>query len=75
MHIIQICKEVGIPVDETPFTFQELMEADEVIVSSTSKLCSVANEMNGQPIGGKAPELVKKIQEAYLEKFDAEVGK
>ena len=31
--------------------------------------------MNGQPIGGKAPELVKKIQEAYLEKFDAEVGK
>ena len=75
MHIIQICKEIGIPVDETPFTFRELMEADEVIVSSTSKLCSVANEMNGQPIGGKAPELVKKIQEAYLEKFDAEVGK
>lgn len=70
MHLIQICKEVGIPVDETPFTLQELMDADEVIVSSATKLCAIATEMNGTPIGGKAPELVKLLQDKYLEKFE-----
>ena len=56
MHIIQICKDNGIPVDETPFTMADLMDADEIIVSSSTKFCSPACEMNGTPIGGKAPE-------------------
>jgi len=55
MHIIQICKDNGIIVDETPFTMAELMDADEIIVSSSTKFCSPACEMNGTPIGGKAP--------------------
>ncbi len=71
-HLIQICKEIGIPVDETPFTMQELMDADEVIVSSATKLCAIACEMNGTPIGGKTPELALKLQKAYLEKYENE---
>ena len=74
MHIIQICKDNGIPVDETPFTMAELMDADEIIVSSSTKFCSPACEMNGTPIGGKAPELVKLIQEKYMEKFENETA-
>ena len=74
MHIIQICKDNGIPVDETPFTMAELMDADEIIVSSSTKFCSPACEMNGTPIGGKAPELVKLIQEKYVEKFENETA-
>lgn len=69
MHIVQLCKENGIPVDETPFTMKELMEADEVIVSSSTKFCAAASEMNGTPVGGKAPELVKLLQDKYMEKF------
>ena len=45
-----------------------VMDADEIIVSSSTKFCSPACEMNGTPIGGKAPELVKLIQEKYMEK-------
>lgn len=74
MHIIQICKENGIPVDETPFTMQQLMDADEVIVSSSTKFCAAASEIEGKPVGGKAPELVKLIQEKYLQKFEAETS-
>lgn len=74
MHIIQICKDNGIIVDETPFTMAELMDADEIIVSSSTKFCSPACEMNGTPIGGKAPELVKLIQEKYMEKFENETA-
>ena len=72
MHIIQICKDNQIPVDETPFTMAELMDADEVIVSSSTKFCAPAYEMDGVPVGGKASELVKLIQEKYLEKFENE---
>ena len=72
MHIIQICKDNGIIVDETPFTMAELMDADEIIVSSSTKFCSPVCEMNGTPIGGKAPELVDLIQKKYTEKFENE---
>ena len=62
----------GIIVDETPFTMAELMDADEIIVSSSTKFCSPACEMNGTPIGGKAPELVDLIQKKYDGKFENE---
>lgn len=73
-HIIQICKEHNIPVDETPFTLQQLMDADEVLVSSSTQLCRAAGSMDGTPIGGKNPELVKLIQDAYMEKFIKETN-
>ena len=68
-HIIQICKEHGIPVDETAFTMEELKWADEVLVSSATKLCMSADTLNGKTIGGKAPELVKVIQDAYMKMY------
>ena len=72
MHLIQICKDNGITVDETPFTMKELLEADEIIVSSSTKFCATAYEVDGVPAGGKAPETVKLLQEKYLEKFENE---
>ena len=50
----------------------KMMDADEIIVSSSTKFCSPACEMNGTPIGGKAPELVDLIQKKYTEKFENE---
>lgn len=68
-HMIQICKNIGIPVDETPFTVKEMMEADEVLVTSTTKFCSPACEIDKIPVGNKAPELVKKLQDIYMKRF------
>lgn len=73
-HIIQICKEHNIPVDETPFTMQQLMDADEILVSSSTQLCRAAGSVDGTPVGGKNPELVKLIQDAYMEKFIQETN-
>lgn len=73
-HIIQICKDHNIPVDETPFTMQQLMEADEVLVSSSTQLCRSAGSVDGVPVGGRNPELVKLIQDAYLEKYNNETA-
>ena len=69
MHMIQICKEQGIPVDETPFTMKELMVADEIFVSSATQLCRRVESLNGISIGGKDPERAELIQDCYMEKF------
>lgn len=68
-HLIKMCKAFNIPVDETAFTLKELMEADEVIVTSSGQFCMATSEIDGKPVGGKAPELVKKLQAALLNEF------
>jgi len=68
-HLIKMCKLFNIPVDETAFNLKELMEADEVIVTSSGQFCMATCEIDGKPVGGKAPELVKKLQDALLNEF------
>lgn len=73
-HLIEICKKLGIPVRETPYTLRELMEADEVLVTSSSKLCVAAQEVDGVPVGGRAAGLVKKIQDRVKAEFMEETA-
>lgn len=68
-HLVKMSKKLGIPVDETPFTVKEMMEADEVIVSSSSNFCLSACEIDGVKVGGKAPELLHKLQDALMEEY------
>lgn len=68
-HIIKMCKKFHIPVNETPFTLKELMDADEVIVTSSGQFCMAACEIDGKPVGGRASEIVKKLQNALLDEF------
>jgi len=71
-HLIQICKEQGIPVDESPYTLKELMEAEEVIVSSAGSLCLGVNEIDKIPVGGKNPKMLRILQDTSLKKFAEE---
>lgn len=68
-HLIGICGELGIPVKEEAFTMQQLREADEVFVSSATKLCKRAVILNGKAVGGKAPELARALMDTYMEKY------
>lgn len=68
-HLIRMCKKLGIPVSETPYTLKELFEAQEVLVTSSSNLCLHACEIDGKPVGGKNPELLEKIRAALLGEF------
>jgi len=72
-HLLEFCSTNGIHVDETAFTIAELTDADEVIVSSTTTMIRAACEIDGQPVGGKATELVDKIQNGYLERIGREL--
>ena len=61
-RLLAASSEIGIPVIETPFSLDELTHADEVLVTSTTKICLSANELNGRPIGGKSADLLEKLQ-------------
>ena len=68
-HIIECCKKIGIPVEERPYYLEDLFAADEVFVSSVSAKCLVADKIDGKDVGGKASELVEKIQVMLLNDF------
>lgn len=68
-HLMQKCTALGIPVEVRPFTLEELFMADEVIVSSAGSLCLSACELDGRAVGGKAPGILKTLQDSLLSDF------
>ena len=73
-HIIGACRKLRIPVDEKPFTVEELFAADEVLLSSSTKFCLSAAEVDGRRVGGKAEGLLSSIQEEVMDEFHCAVG-
>lgn len=70
-HLIAMCKKLGVGVEERPFTRAELMEADEVIVSSSSTFAVGVSQIDGVAVGGKSAELLVTIQHALNDEFTA----
>ena len=66
-HIIRMAFALGYAVEERPFTLTELMEADEVMISSAGSFCIAADAIDGIAVGGKAPEMLRRIQDALVE--------
>ena len=53
MKVIEAAEKLGLEVIETPFTKEEILSADEVIITSTTKLCLGAKIIDGVEIGAK----------------------
>lgn len=69
-HLIAMCHTLGVPVEERPFTRQELMDADEVLISASSVFAQRVAHVDGQEVGGKAIALHKKLVDALIEEFE-----
>ncbi|MDR2102767.1 MAG: aminotransferase class IV [Treponema sp.] len=68
-HLIAQCGKLGIPVSETPFAVAQMLAADEILLSSSGSFCLSVDRIDGKAVGGKAPELVRKLQDALLTEF------
>ena len=68
-HFINKCHELSIPVVEEPYTVAEMMAAAEIIVTSSGTLCRPACEIDGISVGGRAPKLLKALQDGLLGDF------
>ena len=73
-HFIKMCKKFGVTVKEEPYTLDELMSAAEIVVTSSGTLCKPVAFVDGKPVGGRSPVLLKKLQDAlmadYMEKTE-----
>ncbi|MCQ2430620.1 MAG: aminotransferase class IV [Clostridia bacterium] len=69
-HLIKACRALGIAVREEPFTLEEMMNAKEVIISSSSAFGLRCVEIDGQPVGGKAAEQLRAIQQWVLDEYN-----
>ncbi|MBR6514594.1 MAG: aminotransferase class IV [Clostridia bacterium] len=72
--ITELCDKEGIPTEERVFTVSELMDADEIILCSTTKNVIFVYEIDGKAVGGKAQALAKKIQDMFFDKIYEETG-
>ena len=63
-HLLNICREMGIPVQERPFTLEEMMAADEVFFTNCGSLCCRIAEIDGQRVGGRARGTLDAIAQA-----------
>lgn len=68
-HLVEACHRLDIPVMERPFTKEQLMDADEVIVTSSSNLCLHANAIDGIPVGRKDQALYEQLRSYLLQEF------
>lgn len=73
-HLLMLAEQNGIPTAETPFTLEEVFEADEVIISSSGGLCTRACQLDGKPVGRKDPRNLKKLQDAYGAYYEKETS-
>lgn len=74
-HMLELAHELNIPTAEEPFTYEEMLDADEILISATTILFHTVRECDGKPVGGRDPETVKRLREAYLARIANECGK
>lgn len=68
-HLLSACRGLGIPVAEEAFSLQELFQADEVLVTSSSLLCNHACEIDQKAAGCRAENLRQQIFESLKKEY------
>lgn len=73
-HVWQLCEKLGIETEERRVTMEEVKNADEILVLSTSKLMARADEIDGVKAGMKDEKTAYRICNAYFEWVKEETG-
>ena len=68
-NLIRTCQKLGIPVKEEPYSLDFLKGADEILITSSSNFCITATHLDGDEVGGKAEELLTKIQSLLMKDY------
>ena len=68
-HLLSLCRKAGIRIEERAYTLDELKSADEILITSASVFCASVSELDGIPVGGKSPDLVRAMQNELLKQF------
>ena len=68
-NLIRMAKKLGYEVEEVPYTLDDLMNAEEVIITRCGSFCQPVCEVDGKKVGGKQPEMLKRLQDALMAEY------
>lgn len=68
-HLIEIANQNGIPVDERRYSVKELLSADEIIISSSSKMARGVSLIDNIPVGNKDEKLLSVFRDAIYNNY------
>lgn len=68
-HLLGICERERIPLEESNFSLQQLYSADEVLITSTTKLCRRADIIDNISVGGKNTELAEFLRSRLYQEY------
>lgn len=73
--IIQICEDNEIPIKQKNFSLFDVYGADESFVTGTFAGITPVNEVDGRLIGdGKQRDMIRKLQDLYIELIQSETA-
>lgn len=73
-RLLELCGRLGIPSAERPFTLEEMLSAEEILVTNTLDFFSPVTQIDGAPVGGRNGTLYKQLFDAYIDWVVAETG-
>ncbi|MBQ3854017.1 MAG: aminotransferase class IV [Anaerovibrio sp.] len=73
-HMIQACYRLGIPVYEREYTLDELMDADEILITSSSNFILFTDNVDGKQVGNKDPKTRNRIKDELIKEYFAYTG-
>ena len=68
-HLMLAAKKNGIDVIEKKYTYDELLGADEIIVTSSSKMAIGVKSVDSRSVGGKDEKMLKLLQREIYESY------
>jgi len=72
--IILLCEQLGIPIRQKNFSLFDVYGADEAFVTGTFAGITPVNEVDGRLIGnGQTRDMIRRLQDAYLDLIQQEV--
>ncbi len=68
-HLIEIAEKNAIPVDERRYSIKELFSADEIIISSSSKMVRGVSTIDGKAVGGRDEKLLSIFRDTIYSNY------
>ena len=71
-YVLELAREMGVPVQERPIQVEELARADEAFFTGTTTEVKPCVELDGAAVGqGRPGAVTRRIAQAFLERVDA----
>lgn len=74
-YILEIAREIGIPVEERPIMVESMQHAEEAFFSGTTTEVRPTTRIDGRAVGsGSVGPVTRRLSEAFMARVQAEIG-